>query len=420
MPDNPRAQHPATPSPAEEAASAAPRSGSTDGPVPQQRSAEPAGSELPTVIHAPVTPVQPGFGAMGPPPAGTRPAGPGVPPAGPPRQAPGRFAPGPRPGTGPIPGRPATAPFPNRPATGAFPNRPAPASPRPLAGGARPAAAASGSAPAATATDADTDTTAAPAKSSDITVNKVIAGAGAAATSAVVGSYLGAAGTVMAAALGSVVSMVGASVYQSYLDRTRDTVKAKIRLPGSQTVEVDEPVEVPAARTAADGAPPTELLVAPAGDRAGGRSAAVSPVAVRSARRPLFTVAAGVVLAFVIGMLVVTGVEWVKGSPLSRSDSGSGTSVGRVLGGEGDAAAEPSTTDDDGQSTDDSRSDDSTTSEPSGRTSTREPFGSAEPPSATSGPTTRPNSSTSPAPTSTTPSTTAVVPPVGSGQGATG
>ena len=72
----------------------------------------------------------------------------------------------------------------------------------------------------------------------DLTVNKVIAGAGAAATSAVAGSFFGAAGTVLGAALGSVVSIIATTIYQHSLDRTRDTVKARIKLPGGRTVDV--------------------------------------------------------------------------------------------------------------------------------------------------------------------------------------
>ncbi|GAY09072.1 hypothetical protein TOK_3028 [Pseudonocardia sp. N23] len=47
------------------------------------------------------------------------------------------------------------------------------------------------------------------------------------------------------------------------------------------------------------------------------------------------------VLAFVIGLFVVTGIEWIKGSPISGGESG--TSVGRVLR-PADGAAEPTTT----------------------------------------------------------------------------
>ena len=82
-------------------------------------------------------------------------------------------------------------------------------------------------------------------KDRDLTVNKVIAAAGAAATSAVLGSFFGAMGTIGGAAIGSVVSMLTTSIFEHSLDRTRDTVKAASKLPGGRTVQVEGPVEVP-------------------------------------------------------------------------------------------------------------------------------------------------------------------------------
>jgi hypothetical protein len=78
-------------------------------------------------------------------------------------------------------------------------------------------------------------TTPAPPAGSDapgLTINKVLAGAGAAATSAVLGSFFGAAGTVTGAALGSIVVTLATAVYHHSLDRTRDTVTARIKNSG--------------------------------------------------------------------------------------------------------------------------------------------------------------------------------------------
>lgn len=273
---------------------------------------------------------------IAPPPPG-RP-GPSRPPAGPPAQRSG----------------PPPAPYGYRPAQPTRPAQPAPVTARAVAvADEKPAEEEDGK--------------------PDLTMTKVIAGAGAAATSAVMGSYLGAAGTVTGAALGSVVSMVGASVYQHYLERTRDTVRARIRLPGGRTVAVTEQVEVPAPRSALDAeAPPTQVLVTPVGDSAApGLSgtgdltppdAAVAAPALaprRSGRRWLMAGAA-VVLAFLIGMVAVTGIEWLKGSTLTSGESG--TSVGRVIQGDGgpSATAEPdpgTSTDEDGDSDDEETSD---------------------------------------------------------------
>lgn len=158
-----------------------------------------------------------------------------------------------------------------------------------------------------------------------LTVNQILAGAGAAATSAVAGSFFGAAGTVVGAALGSVVSTVGTTLYQRSLDRTRDTVRARIRVVGKgrSTVVVERPVAsggstgaaVPAPRTSPE--EPETVLLAP-----------VAPVRARPRR---WLVAAGVtVLVFVLGLLLVTGLEWAKGSPLGGGEAG--TSVGEVVG----------------------------------------------------------------------------------------
>lgn len=426
MPDTPRTPDHAAPASPAEAASATP-SPAVPQAEPAEQDAQAAvprprepGPDAPTVFHTPVD-VPAGDAAPRPARGPARPATAWAPrpvPGGMPATTapPGRFGPG-RPGTrpgrpGPLPGRP---PGPGAVRPGAPPMPPRPVQ-RPLV----PPAAAAPAAVAAPDDDAVTTATPAPAKAAELTLNKVVAGAGAAATSAVVGSYLGATGTVVAAALGSVVSMVGASVYQRSLDRTRDTVKAKIRLPGGDTVEVDGPVQVPAQRTAADVAAPTELLVAPATPPADRTTAApaVSPVTSAS-RRPWVAMALGVVLAFAIGMLAVTGVEWVKGSPLSSSDTDRGTSVGRVLGGGGDSTStEPAPTEEQSSDDDSSGSDATRSAEPTAdprSESARPPGFSATPePSAT---TTRPApSSTSTAP-SAAPSTTAVAPLLDAPQG---
>jgi hypothetical protein len=173
-------------------------------------------------------------------------------------------------------------------------------------------------------------------KDRDLTVNKVIAAAGAAATSAVLGSFFGAMGTIGGAAIGSVVSMLTTSFFEHSLDRTRDTVKARVKLPGGRTVQVEGPVEVPppgapegesgqATVYVTPGDQPTEVLSVVS-------EADATPAGSRWSRRRVFVLAGFTVLVFAIAMLAVTGIELIKGSPLNSSGtSGSGTSVGRVL-----------------------------------------------------------------------------------------
>ncbi len=131
-----------------------------------------------------------------------------------------------------------------------------------------------------------------PPESPGLNLNKIIAGAGAAATTAVAGSFFGAAGTVLGAALGSVVSTLATAVYQHSLDRTRDRVKVLIPLPA-------------------------------------GRTAMLLPAAPARSRRRWPALVALTVGVFLVGLLAVTGVELLKGSTLTRADSG--TSIGRVV-----------------------------------------------------------------------------------------
>jgi hypothetical protein len=169
---------------------------------------------------------------------------------------------------------------------------------------------------------------AASTRAADLTVNKVLAGAGAAATSAVLGSYFGATGTVAGAALGSVASTVATTLYQRSLDRTRDTIVARVRLTGGRRTDLSDT--------------PTVQLTAPEPSQSSDEATTqlhVEPV-LRPRRKWLWLGAT--VVVFVLGLLVVTGLEWAKGSSLTTDQPG--TSVGRVLtpasGGQ-DRMAEP-------------------------------------------------------------------------------
>ena len=141
----------------------------------------------------------------------------------------------------------------------------------------------------------------------DLTVNKVIAGAGAAATSAVLGSYFGA---------------------------TRDTLVARVRLPGRRrttlsdapTVQLTVPEQRTPAATEAATEAPTEAP-AEAATEVPTTRLRVEPI-LRRPRR-IWLVVGATVLVFVIGLLVVTGLEWAKGSSLTTGQPG--TSVGRVI-----------------------------------------------------------------------------------------
>lgn len=140
-----------------------------------------------------------------------------------------------------------------------------------------------------------------------IRINQVMAGALAAVTAALLGSTLGVAGTVLGAGLASVVSTVGAALYLRSIQRTGQGVRS-VR-------------ERAVART-------PSTVVAPAereSDEDVQEEPAPRPPAGRTGRLHLLV---GSVLAFALGMAVVTGVEWLRGEPLS---GGEGTTVGGIV-----------------------------------------------------------------------------------------
>ncbi|MEJ2867305.1 hypothetical protein WCD74_05975 [Actinomycetospora sp. OC33-EN08] len=61
-----------------------------------------------------------------------------------------------------------------------------------------------------------------------LTIPQIVGGALAAATAAILGSFLGVVGTIGGAAVASVISTVGTALYQRSLERTRDAVKSRL------------------------------------------------------------------------------------------------------------------------------------------------------------------------------------------------
>jgi hypothetical protein len=122
-----------------------------------------------------------------------------------------------------------------------------------------------------------------------LSTSKVFAGGLAAATTAVLGSYFGVFGTVGGAAVGSVATAVSSEFYQRSIERTA----ARLR-PRTSTAPL------------ADGP----------GQQGTGR------------RRGGLLV--GTLLIFVLGIGVVTGIEWATGGPLSGGAEAT-TSLGDVL-----------------------------------------------------------------------------------------
>jgi hypothetical protein len=140
-----------------------------------------------------------------------------------------------------------------------------------------------------------------------IRISQVVAAALAAVTAALLGSTMGVAGTVVGAGLASVVSTVGGALYLRSIQRTGQGVRTVrdrvVTRAGSTTVTVTEGEP--------DGTPDDPEERPP-----------------RTARLSWPAVVVGSALAFVLGMAVITGVEWLRGEPLSGGD---GTTVEGIV-----------------------------------------------------------------------------------------
>ena len=147
----------------------------------------------------------------------------------------------------------------------------------------------------------------------ELSATQLVATALAAITATIAASYLGVSGTVIGAALASVVSAVGNAVYGHSLRSTRDRVRGRDPQPPA-------PTSSPAPTSAPASAEPRPSR--PGHPRPRWRGAAIGAAAV-----------------FAAVLALVTGVELVAGRPLSdliRGDAGSGTSVfggGQAQGG---------------------------------------------------------------------------------------
>ncbi|MFB9742944.1 hypothetical protein ACFFOU_17680 [Pseudonocardia sulfidoxydans] len=120
------------------------------------------------------------------------------------------------------------------------------------------------------------------------------------------------------------------TTFQRGLDTTTRTVRSRVvRLRRDDTgTEVTAVMPPLPAQRAGDDPDATRAVAGSDGTirlgdaEAGGRTSRFTP-------KRIAVTAAIAVVAFFIGLFVVTGIEWVKGSPISGGESG--TSVGRVL-----------------------------------------------------------------------------------------
>ncbi|RZT88721.1 hypothetical protein EV383_5666 [Pseudonocardia sediminis] len=204
---------------------------------------------------------------------------------------------------------------------------------------------------------------------SDLSVNKVVAGAGAAIVTAILGSFLGAVGTILGAALGSIITTVATTFFQRSIDVTRTKVvgttqriKERKGGPGGTAVWQAAAQDGGTGLAGPDGQETVLLDPSATSTRPPGKGRHWTRV--RMTRKQVVWSVVGAVLAFGLAMFLVTGIEWIKGGTITGG--GTGTSIGNVVSG-----SAPRTT----ENTDTGSSDSTSTSESS--TSTSEPDSSS-------------------------------------------
>ena len=165
----------------------------------------------------------------------------------------------------------------------------------------------------------DKDTDKDEPKGLQLSATQVAAGALASVSSAVVASFFGLAGTLIGAALASVISTVSAALYSSSLRKTNE----KLRTARSQLTGRQSPVVETTAAAAAPATPATKVLPAHLDPR---RAPARRP-------RPRWTrVAVYAAAVFAIAMGVITGIELIGQKPVSALVGGTQTTQETTLG----------------------------------------------------------------------------------------
>ncbi|HEX2300751.1 MAG TPA: hypothetical protein VHH34_19975 [Pseudonocardiaceae bacterium] len=161
-------------------------------------------------------------------------------------------------------------------------------------------------------------------RKNNLNMTQVAAAALAAVTAALLGSQLGAAGTLIGAAGASVVTTVGTALYSASLERSRERVRALAQrtraLPTSRAGAQTEPAHSALRST------PSDDESSPGGAD-GQTPPQQSPRRFISLRYGAAVVAA--LGAFVLAMMVITGFEWASGETLGGN--GKGTTIARVV-----------------------------------------------------------------------------------------
>jgi hypothetical protein len=159
-------------------------------------------------------------------------------------------------------------------------------------------------------------------RKSDLNLLHIAAAALAAVTTAVLGSELGADGTLIGAAGASVITTVGTAVYQASLERSRKRVRSLAQRARP----------LPTSREGARTSHPT-AADAPLGDEgltdSTDRRTQPWDRFRRFATLRWGAMAVGALGAFLLAMIVITGFEWANGQTVGGN--GNGTTIGHVI-----------------------------------------------------------------------------------------
>jgi hypothetical protein len=199
-----------------------------------------------------------------------------------------------------------------------------------------------------------------------LNVIQVAAGALAAISSAVAASFFGVGGTIVGAAVSSIVTTTAGTVYSYYLGRTQNRLRVFVTPVAEKAKAGQWPVPLPrtvVGTTAPDAAEGTADVPSEAAESREAAAETTATAGTQISWRRWAPAGALAVLVFVVAMGSITLFEWGTGQPVAatvQGKSGSGTSLGKAK-----VTSEKSTPDTWQQRTPSSDSPSGPTSEPS-------------------------------------------------------
>lgn len=180
----------------------------------------------------------------------------------------------------------------------------------------------------------------------ELSLTQIVASAAAATTAALLGSRLGVAGTILGAAVASLISVVAGAVYSHSIAAARHRVKLALHnqeqlagppteafTPSFAAVEETLPVTRPVGSVTGPLDVP-DLTVPSTGTV---RVVTPTPAPRRKGLRAMALGAVATVAVFAVALVMVTGIETVKGTPLSGGNSGGLSVLGGARGPVADA-----------------------------------------------------------------------------------